>query len=72
MSFAKPSQAGAEAPGGPSGLSDEHRAALAQASEMLARGESTDTAVEHLVTHGMPRVVAKVLVKQYDRQNNKI
>lgn len=59
-----PTMAGAE----PSGLSPEHRVALAKAAEMIAAGLPQDEAVGHLVENGMPRVVAKVLVKQYDRK----
>ena len=57
------------APDGGSGLSAEHKAALSQASEMIAQGESADAAVEHLVANGMPKVVAKVLVKQLDKRS---
>lgn len=51
-----------------SGLSAEHRAALSQASGMIASGSSREMAVEHLVSTGMPKMVAKVLVKQLDKR----
>ncbi len=54
---------------GPSGLSPQHKAALNQATEMIAGGQSQDAAVAHLVAHEMPRVVAKVLVKQLDKRS---
>ena len=54
---------------GPSGLSPEHKAALSQATDMMAQGFSQDDAVAHLVSNGMPRVVAKVLVKQLDKRS---
>lgn len=54
---------------GPSGLSPEHKAALNQATEMIADGQSQDAAVAHLVANEMPRVVAKVLVKQLDKRS---
>lgn len=53
----------------PSGLTPEHRAALTQAADMMARGQSTEAAVQHLVENGMPKVVAKVLVKQIDKRS---
>jgi len=53
---------------GQSGLSSEHRAALGEAAEMIANGASTDAAVAHLVAKDIPKVVAKVLVKQYDKR----
>jgi len=54
---------------GPSGLSPEHKAALSQATDMIAQGRSQDDAVAHLVSQGMPRLVAKVLVKQLDKRS---
>ena len=53
---------------GPSGLTPEHRAALSQAAGMINNGQSSEAAVDHLVSTGMPRMVAKVLVKQYDKR----
>lgn len=53
---------------GPSGLTPEHKAALTQATDMIAQGHSQDAAVDHLVANDMPSVVAKVLVKQLDRK----
>ncbi len=53
----------------PSGLSPEHKAALVQATGMIAQGHSSQDAVEHLVANGMPKVVAKVLVKQLDKRS---
>ena len=53
----------------PSGLSPEHKAALAQATDMIAQGHTADAAVDHLVANGMPRLVAKVLVKQLDKRS---
>ena len=53
----------------PSGLSPEHKAALSQATDMIAQGHSQDAAVTHLVSNDMPRVVAKVLVKQLDKRS---
>ena len=46
-------------------MSPEHRTALAQASSMISSGVETDAAIAHLESSGMPRMVAKVLVKQY-------
>ena len=54
---------------GPSGLSPEHKAALSQATDMIAQGHTQKAAVDHLVSEGMPRIVAKVLVKQLDKRN---
>ncbi len=59
----------AAASAGPSGLSPEHKAALSQATDMIAQGHSQDAAVDHLVANGMPRVVGKVLVKQLDKRS---
>ncbi len=53
----------------PSGLTAEHKAALTQATEMIAQGQSTEVAIDHLVTNGMPKLVAKVLVKQLDKRS---
>lgn len=58
----------AVAPAGASGLSPEHKAALSQATDMITQGASQDDAVAHLVSNSMPRVVAKVLVKQLDKR----
>ena len=54
---------------GPSGLSPEHKAALSQATDMIAQGQTPQAAVDHLVSNDMPRLVAKVLVKQLDKRN---
>ena len=54
---------------GPSGLTPQQKAALDQATAMIANGQSQDDAVAHLVAHGMPRLVAKVLVKQLDKRS---
>ncbi len=53
----------------PSGLSPEHKAALARAADLIAQGQSTQIAVDHLVENGMPKVVAKVLVNQLDKRS---
>ena len=53
---------------GQSTLTPEHRTALSQAASMISAGQTTDAAVEHLIGSGMPRLVAKVLVKQYDKR----
>jgi len=53
---------------GPSGMTPAHRTALAQAATMISNGQSSEAAVEHLVGADMPRLVAKVLVKQYDKR----
>jgi|GEM_PF-1882003 len=47
-----------------SGLTPEHKQALKGAAAMLAAGKPQDAAVDHLVQSNMPRLVAKVLVKQ--------
>lgn len=52
----------------PSGLSPEQRSALAQAADLMARGHSSEVAVQHLVENGMPKVVAKVLAKQIEKR----
>lgn len=53
----------------PSGLAPEHKAALAQATDMMAQGQPPEVAVDHLVDNGMPKLVAKVLVKQLDKRS---
>lgn len=47
-----------------SGLSAEHKAALDQAFLMMTHGSSDEEAVQHLAANGMPKMIAKVLVKQ--------
>ncbi|MCH9802205.1 hypothetical protein K0U73_00220 [bacterium] len=59
----------AAANAGPSGLTPEHKAALSQAMDMISQGHTQDAAVDHLVSNSMPRLVAKVLVKQLDKRN---
>lgn len=54
---------------GPAGLSPEHRVALSQASTMISQGHTPETAIDHLVACDMPRLVARVLVKQYGKFN---
>lgn len=54
---------------GPSGLSPEHKAALSQATDMITQGHTQVAAVDHLVANDMPRLVAKVLVKQLDKRS---
>ena len=51
------------------GLSPEFKVALGEAAGMISNGHTSDAAVNHLTSKGMPRVVAKVLVKQYDKRN---
>jgi ATP/maltotriose-dependent transcriptional regulator MalT len=58
------------APAGPSGLTAEQRSALSNAAGMLSAGHGPEAAVDHLVATGMPRMVAKVLVKQQQRSLN--
>jgi len=53
----------------PSGLAPEQKAALAEATDMMAQGHPQEVAVDHLVDNGMPKVVAKVLVKKLDKRN---
>ena len=52
----------------PSGLSAYHQAALTNAALIVSQGHPQQAAVDYLVAADMPRTIARVLVKQFDKR----